>query len=432
MHATHRAFLAGLAQEGEDRGEYQDRFHAFAQQDQQRREEADGFAQRVAAQCLGGIRQFRLGQLQLLRRLRFRQAVAQRLAVGHELLLGGLAQVGIDVVEGAFHQLEAFQVGRHGQVVGLVVVARAVDGEALVQGRGGVVDQLRRTALLQRRMGTQGTEALGSRIAVTLGDFRRGLGGQRGQRVGMGLVGFRLGRAEAGDVGSHVPALTLVELVGEGRHVGAGNAQHDHVAQVVEAQMVKTRTVGKIGRRRLQTDAGRTVALAGVAVADRALLRVDRRSAGRVGSDRRSLHHLIDVSDARLQMACLVGDRFPGLTLLDGLAQLGAGLLQLGAFGTGRQGKDQRLQVADEFQLFLVLSRIDDLPVRHGRRVVGGEIAEQVQGLGGVDNRVGKSSETENADKGQQPDEKFGGAHSGRKMRMEEIQLSPRISGDAR
>ena len=105
--------------------------------------------------CLAAFCQLALGQLQLLRHLGFREAIAQRPAVGHQLLLGGAAQIGVDVVQRAFHQLEALQVGRHRQVVGLVAVAFAIDREALVQGGGGMVDQLPRTALLQRRMRTQ-------------------------------------------------------------------------------------------------------------------------------------------------------------------------------------------------------------------------------------------------------------------------------------
>ncbi|CAB5579115.1 Uncharacterised protein [Pseudomonas aeruginosa] len=389
VHATHGTFLPGIAQEGEDGGKHQDCLYPFAQQDQQGGNETDGETQRVAAKLLGGLRQLALGQLQLLRHLSFREAIAQRLAVGHQLLLGGAAQIGVDVVQRAFHQLEAFQVGRHRQVVGLVAVAFAIDREALVQGGGGIVDQLPRTALLQRRMRTQGAEALRSGLAVVLGDFGRSLRGQGRQRVGMGLVRLRTAGAQAGHIAGQVPALAFVELVGERRHVGAGHAQADDVTQVVEAQVVEALAIGEVRWRRFQADAGGAVALARIAMADRALLGIDRRRAARVGGDRGGLHHLVDIRHPCLEVARLEGHVPSRQALLDGLAQAGDAPLQLGALGAHRQGQDQCLQVADELHLFLVFAGVDDLAVSHGRRIVGRQVTQQMQGLGGVDGRVG-------------------------------------------
>ncbi|MOA09084.1 hypothetical protein D3C78_1288910 [compost metagenome] len=110
-------------------------------------------------------------------------------------------------------------------------------------------------------------------------------------------------------------------------------------------------------------------------------------------------------------MPRLLGDRPAWPALFDGLAQARAVLLQVRPPGVGRQGQDQRLEALGELQLFLVFGRVGDLPVAYRGRVIGRQVAEQMQGLGGVDSRVGEGSEAENADKGQQPDEKFGGAH---------------------
>lgn len=131
-------------------------------------------------------------------------------------------------------------------------------------------------------MRTQGAEALRSGLAVVLGDFGRSLRGQGRQRVGMGLVRLRTAGAQAGHIAGQVPALAFVELVGERRHVGAGHAQADDVTQVVEAQVVEALAIGEVRWRRFQADAGGAVALARIAMADRALLGIDRRRAARV------------------------------------------------------------------------------------------------------------------------------------------------------
>ena len=153
--------------------------------------------------------------------------------------------------------------------------------------------------------------------------------------------------------------------------------------------MVEALAIGEVRWRRFQADAGGAVALARIAMADCALLGIDRRRAARVGGDRGGLHHLVDIRHPCLEVARLEGHVPSRQALLDGLAQAGDAPLQLGALGAHRQGQDQCLQVADELHLFLVFAGVDDLAVSHGRRIVGRQVTQQMQGLGGVDGRVG-------------------------------------------
>lgn len=70
------------------------------------------------------------------------QTVLQRLPVGHQRPLGVLARVGVEVIERAFDQFEAFQVGGNGKVVGLFAITGPVSCQALVQRTGGITQQL--------------------------------------------------------------------------------------------------------------------------------------------------------------------------------------------------------------------------------------------------------------------------------------------------
>src|SRR5690606_3922978 len=88
---------------------------------------------------------------------------------------------------------------------------------------------------------------------------------------GEGLAFRARGRAEAGDIAGQVPALALVQLVGEGRHVGALDTQAEGGEQVVKAEAIHPRDVAQVGRWRLQAEAGRAVAGPAVAVADGAV-----------------------------------------------------------------------------------------------------------------------------------------------------------------
>ncbi|MCY1248620.1 hypothetical protein D9M72_620660 [compost metagenome] len=69
--------------------------------------------------------------------------------------------------------------------------------------------------------------------------FGRSLTGQVGNVVGFVSIGRRRGAAEAGDIGGKVPTLTIIQLVGEGRHISAFNALTEGAVDRVEAQAVQ-------------------------------------------------------------------------------------------------------------------------------------------------------------------------------------------------
>ncbi|MNF85243.1 hypothetical protein D3C84_676310 [compost metagenome] len=99
-------------------------------------------------------------------------------------------------------------------------------------------------------------------------NFQRRLTRQISEVVAPFALGLGRIRGEAGDVGSQVPALTLVELIGKGRHVGAFDALPQGVVEVIQAQPGQALAAAQVGRRWLQTDPRRTVTGTAVAMAD--------------------------------------------------------------------------------------------------------------------------------------------------------------------
>ncbi|MNM99505.1 hypothetical protein D3C81_1120660 [compost metagenome] len=394
VDATYRRLLAGVAQEGENCRQHQNGFQAFAQQDQQAGNVAQRPAQAITAEQVGGFLEFRLGSLQTLADLLKRQAVLERLAVGHERLFSVLAHIGIDVVEGAFDQLEAFQVGRYRQVVGLFMVSVLVGRQTLVQGAGGVVQQLRRATLHLRWLGALGAEHCRRFQPLRCFNFQRRLTRQISEVVARCALGLGRIRGEAGDVGSQVPALTLVELIGKGRHVGAFDALPQGVVEVIQAQPGQALAAAQVGRRWFQTDPRRAVTGTAVAMADRAVLGIQRRPARGVRGDDRGLADFIGNRQLRAELTGLTRDTGAVLALIDRLAQADHALLQRLPFGTGRQATDQALQHVSEFQLLAVFAVVHHLARLDRRRVVGTDVVEQVQGLGGVFDRVGQQRGT--------------------------------------
>ncbi|MDT4849822.1 hypothetical protein FQZ97_839520 [compost metagenome] len=254
-----------------------------------------------------------------------------------------------------------------------------------------MADQFLGPALLQRRLGTLGAEQRLARGALAGADFFRRAPSQLAQRQGLAL--HRWVGAEAGDIAGQVPALAVVELIGECRHVSAFDAEAQGVVEIVEAEPVHPRLVAQVGGWRLEPHARRAVAGTGVAVADAAMLGIERRAAGRVGGDGRCLADFIGRRQLGGQLACLTGHVCTVLARLDGLAQAGDALFQVLLAVTGRQGDDQALQHAEELDLFAVFAAVDDLAIDHGGRVVGANVAEQVQGMGGPFGLVGHQAE---------------------------------------
>ncbi|MNZ86638.1 hypothetical protein D3C78_1054640 [compost metagenome] len=178
-----------------------------------------------------------------------------------------------------------------------------------------------------------------------------------------------------------IPALALVQLRGESRHVGALDAQADAVVQVVEAQPRHARRVLHVRRRRLEADSRRAVADPLLAVADAAVLGEQRRPARRIGGDPRGQADPVGRHQIGGQLAGLAGHQRPVAALGDALAEARHALLQLGLAGLRRQRGDQPEQDAVELQLLLIFTAVDHLAIGHGGRIVGTEIAQQVQGL---------------------------------------------------
>ena len=229
-------------------------------------------------------------------------------------------------------------------------------------------------------MSTQGAER---------GDIAAG-GGDLGRRTpcqlahGEACLALRGYCAETGDVGSQIPALTLVELIGEGRHVGAFDAQTEGVVEIVKAQPIQTRGITQIGRCWLQADTGRSIAQAVIAVAHRAMLSVERRAAFRVRRQHRALHHLIELGQTCAQFAGGASILLARLALSNCLTQIADALLQLGAAGLRGQGDDQALQYIEKLQLLLIFTGIDNLTARNGGRVISADVTDQVQRLCGA------------------------------------------------
>ena len=391
VHTAHRLLLSGVTQEGENRRQHQNRLQPLAQQNQQAGEEAQAVVHGAIDQQCSGLVQLDLGLFQRLRRHTEAGTILQRLPIGHQGALGGLALHGIEVVESAFDQFETFQIGADGEVISLLAIALAISLQATLQGGAGVADQLLRAALLQQRMRALSAER--GDIATGGSNFGRRAPGQLAH--GKACLALRRSGGKAGDVTRQIPALTLVELIGESRHIGAFDAQTQGVVEVIEAEAIHARRIAQIGRRRLQADAGRPVAQPGVAMAHRALLGVKRRTALRIRRQDRRQADLIELGQTRSQCTGSAGNFIAGLALGNGLMQIADVLLQLGATGLRGQGDDQSLQYIEKFQLLLVLAGVDDLAVNHSGRIIGADITDQMQRLSGAIERLANGEKTE-------------------------------------
>ncbi|MNN38391.1 hypothetical protein D3C81_1523870 [compost metagenome] len=117
-------------------------------------------------------------------------------------------------------------------------------------------------------------------------------------------------------------------------------------------------------------------------MADAAMLGEQRRTARRIGGDPRGQADPIAAHQVGCQLSGLDSHHRAVTAPADLLAEAGDALLQGRLAGIGRQGRDQPLQHSVELQLLLVFATVDHLAVEHRGRVVGAQIAQQVQGLG--------------------------------------------------
>ncbi|MNF57338.1 hypothetical protein D3C84_388640 [compost metagenome] len=110
VNAAHRRLLIRVTQESKDRRQHQNRFQTFAQQNQQAGNVTQRPAQTLVAQQAGRCLQLVLGHVQALLDLAHRQAILQRLTVGHQGFFSVFTHVGVNVIQRALNQLEAFQI----------------------------------------------------------------------------------------------------------------------------------------------------------------------------------------------------------------------------------------------------------------------------------------------------------------------------------
>ncbi|MNQ91083.1 hypothetical protein D3C85_1064500 [compost metagenome] len=256
------------------------------------------------------------------------------------------------------------------------MIPALIGEQALFQGRDRVTQQLCRAALYLRRLGALGTEGCRSLGAFLGEDFARRLASQVGQVECLVAPGrCRIGR-EAGDVCGNVPALALIQLVGKGRHVRAVDTQPQGVVQVVEAEPVKALDTLQVGWRRHQAQAGGAITGAGIAMADRTVLRIQGGTTRRVRRNDRCLADLISQRQLCAQLPSLTCHRRPVLFVSDRFVQIGNAVFKRLALGTGRQCRDQAMQGPGEFQLFAVLRVVRDVTRIDRGRVVGADVVE--------------------------------------------------------
>ena len=199
--------------------------------------------------------------------------------------------------------------------------------------------------------------------------------------------------AETGDISRQVPALTLVQLIGERRHVGAFDALPKGAVDRVETQAVLARDITQVRRRRLQADPCRAIASTTGAVAHRAMLGIQRCTAHGVRRNDRRLADLVGHRQLRTQLPRLAGNTCTVLALGDRRAQCQHALLQLRLLRLGRQRCDKSLQRSQKLKLLLILGAINHLACLDRRRVVGANVVEYMQGLGSTFDGVSQQIE---------------------------------------
>ena len=329
MDVGQRIAPAGLGDEGDDRGEQQDRLQPFAQQDHERGGECRGG--REFARFKSGLRsgEQRIGARDALLERVGRRAIGDRTAHRQHFALDLEPERLVEVVERILDQLEALEVGGDREIARRGPVAAAIGDQALAEFRARVGD----------RRGFGGLERLGMRAQVGLREFRlravatpdlvRRVAGQarqigeRGARLAvapgiLALLPARRRCAEVGDVERKRPAPVFAELR-EGRHGSAGDAQCDRVVEAVQAAFRHARGVVEIRRRGIEVFRGGTVAAALGAVAGGAIRGVERgpapdiRSAARrdlqsIGADERPAQRRRGFSHCFWRR--LVGDEF--------------------------------------------------------------------------------------------------------------------------
>ena len=187
--------------------------------------------------------------------------------------------------------------------------------------------------------------------------------------------------AQARDICGQVPALTLIQLVGKGRHVGAFNAQPQRVVDRVQAQAVEAPCVAQIGRWRGHAHASRAIASSGFAVTHRTMLGVQRRATRGVWRDDRRLADLVGHGQLGPQLPRFTGHGGAVFALLDGGLQRVHALRQFSPFRTLGQIGNQPFENGQKLQLLVILGFVDDFAIFNRRRVISTNVVNEVKCL---------------------------------------------------
>ena len=292
MDVAQRLGAVGAAQEGDHRDHHQQSLEAFAEQDGERAEEGGDAAFRLGGKRGLGLIKQRLGMRQALSQLRI--AADDRLAEAGHRLLDPAHQRSVAGRQHPLDRLEAIEVGRKRQPVGLGAVAGRVSGHAFSQALPGKPE--RRVAALAggglrvgAQVGDDSRRALRTELRLELGRSQRDQGREVGDQRSDGGVVFpdalafrRVAVSERAAVESQRPAVFL----GKRRialHRRALEALGDDLVEAEDAAVARPGAFGEGDRRRVELgESGRRPFALG-AVARRAILGVERGAAGDVG-----------------------------------------------------------------------------------------------------------------------------------------------------
>ena len=122
-----------LDQESRQCGHYQQRFQTFTQQDHQRTDKGRLTGQRCLFKLAHGSVQQCIDLLYRCRKRCRRCILANQIAIAGHLGLNVYSQAGINRIDVAFHQFEAFQVGLDCKLVSRVLVTGLVGHQAFIQ-----------------------------------------------------------------------------------------------------------------------------------------------------------------------------------------------------------------------------------------------------------------------------------------------------------
>ena len=395
MNVTGGGFGVGLAGEGQQRGDDQQRLQPFPEQDEETGGEGGGGAQAITTEDVLRFLQTGAGLSHPVTDFRFRQATLDAFAHGHEAAFDAPHDSRIHGGELLLDHFEAVQVGGQRGGAGGTGIA---GGVGLLGFRQFTVTDLDEAVLAEQRLGL-GTQVAGGVIGLVtqliahvfrrLGDHR--VQGQSGFQLllvidgGLAAGGHVRGHRHAADIEGQRPAVGFTQGLFIGGHAGAFHTAGDGGVQTQQGTAFITGQFMEIGGRRLQrgTSGAITAPIRAVTQGTGALINL--RGPRHI---RRRLGHHRDAVDVHQGTAYGLGQGFHlGLRRLVGHRLLqGGGLLQQGvpAFHIVQLTDPFMQQTGELFHLH-VFFVADDGAVLHRIDVVGADVFHQLHqsGLGG-------------------------------------------------